>query len=478
MKKGKEIIQLQEKEIALAKALAEAAESIGVDAYIIGGFVRDKLLGRQTNDIDVVCVGDGILLAKTFAARFQPVLSMAFFKNFGTAMVRYGGWEIEFVGARRESYRKESRKPQVEAGSLEDDLNRRDFTINALAIRLYSNRKIELLDPFNGLQHLKEKRLLTPLDPGITFSDDPLRMLRAIRFSCQLSFDIDDKVFEAILQNAQRLEIVSMERIMGEFQKIMSCEKPSVGILQLEESGLLHYFLPELIQMKGADEKEGIGHKDNFYHTLQVLDNVAEASQNIWLRWAALLHDIAKPATKKFEPGEGWTFHGHEILGAKMVYEMFKRLKLPLDHKMKFVQKLVKLHLRPMALANEEVTDSAVRRLLYDAGEDVDELMTLCRADITSKNERKIKRFLENYDLVVDKLKEVEERDKIRNWQPPVDGQLIMDTFGIKPSREVGIIKAAIREAILEGIIRNDFQEAFDYMLEIGKDHGLHPVVS
>ena len=460
------------------EALGQAAEKSHVEAFIVGGFVRDKILHRPTNDIDVVCVGDGIQLAKTFASAFEPALGVTYFRNFGTAMVKYGAWEIEFVGARKESYRRDSRKPEVSQGTLEDDQNRRDFTINALAIGLNPDRFGELLDPFNGLLHIEQGLLTTPLDPDITFSDDPLRMMRAVRFAAQLNFRIDETVFESIKNQAHRLTIVSRERIIGEFNKIMACSTPSTGIIQMEQSGLLDHFLPELVQLKGVEEKNGMGHKDNFYHTLQVLDNLASVSQNLWLRWAALLHDIAKPQTKKFDKDEGWTFHGHEIVGARMTFDIFKRLKLPLDHKMKFVQKLVKLHLRPMALANEEVTDSAVRRLLFDAGDDIDDLMILCRADITSKNERKIRRFMDNYDLVVDKLKEVEDRDRIRNWQPPVDGQLIMDTFGISPSPVVGIIKTAIREAILEGLIHNDFDEAYAYMLKTGLEHGLTPQLS
>lgn len=457
----------------LIEKLERAVANHGQDSYIVGGFVRDKLLGRASNDIDVVCVGDGIRLAKTFAGLFKPNANYAYFKNFGTAMVKWQDWEFEFVGARKESYREDSRKPIVDQGSLQDDQNRRDFTINALAISLNKSDRGELLDPFNGVEDLKAGIIRTPLDPLITFSDDPLRMMRAIRFANQLDFSIYSETKLAILENAHRIKIVSKERIMGEFQKIMACDQPSVGLKLMDELGLMQLILPELSAMKGVEEKNGIGHKDNFYHTLQVLDNVARISENIWLRWAALLHDIAKPPTKRFDKKEGWTFHGHEIVGASMVYDIFKRLKLPLDNKMKFVQKLVKLHLRPMALTKEEVTDSAIRRLLFDAGEDVDDLMTLCRADITSKNEKKIKKYLANYDLVVKKLKEVEERDRIRNWQPPIDGQLIMKTFDIKPSRLVGEIKASIREAILEGEIHNDFDEAFAYMLDVGKELGL-----
>jgi putative nucleotidyltransferase with HDIG domain len=466
--------KLTQEERYLIGKLEEAVEIHGQESYIVGGYVRDKLLGRpMNNDIDVVCVGDGIALAKTFASLFQPRAHYAYYKNFGTAMVKWEEWEIEFVGARKESYREDSRKPIVYAGSLEDDQKRRDFTINALAISLNKTDRWKLLDPFNGRADLESGILRTPLDPVVTFSDDPLRMMRAIRFANQLDFELLPEVRLAILENAHRIQIVSSERIMGELQKIMACKKPSVGLLLMENLGLMNHILPEFSGMKGIEEKNGVAHKDNFYHTLQVLDNVAEMTQNIWLRWAALLHDIAKPATKKFDDKEGWTFHGHEIVGASMVFDIFKRLKLPLDHKMKYVQKLVKLHLRPMALASEEVTDSALRRLLFDAGEDIDDLITLCRADITSKNERKIKRFLANYDAVIEKLREVEERDRIRNWQPPIDGQLIMDTFQIPPSKIVGEIKTAIREAILEGDIHNDFDEAYAFMVKVGKEMGL-----
>jgi poly(A) polymerase len=470
--------KLSEKEWFLLKEIKKAVDLTQVEAYVVGGFVRDKILGRFVNDIDIVCVGDGIKLAKNFASIQDNDMPVSYFKNFGTAMVRFKDWELEFVGARKESYTLDSRKPMVSKGDLEDDQNRRDFTINAMAISLNDPGFGELIDPFGGLLDLEAKIIKTPLDPDITFSDDPLRMMRAIRFSNQLGFEIQNNVIQSICDQAYRLEIVSKERIMVEFNKILSCEKPSIGLNLLDKTGLLNFILPELVKMKGIEERNGIAHKDNFYHTLQVLDNICQTTDNLWLRWSALLHDIAKPPTKKFIPEEGWTFHGHEMLGAKMVYDIFKRLKLPLDQKMKFVQKLVKLHLRPMALAKEEVTDSAIRRLLFDAGEDVDDLMILCRADITSKNEKKIQKYLANYDLVADKIKEVESRDKIRNWQPPIDGQLIMDTFNIKPSKEVGIIKAAIREAILEGEIRNDFDQAFKLMVKIGSELGLTKVIA
>ena len=468
--------KLKDREEKLLKDIGRVADQLGVDSYLIGGYVRDLIMERTTNDIDVVCVGDGIELAKAYAANFNPELKVSVFKNFGTAMLKFKGLEIEFVGARKESYSSDSRKPQVEIGTLEDDQKRRDFTINALGMSINENEFGKLLDPFGGIEDINQKLIRTPLDPVITFSDDPLRMMRAIRFANQLDFTIYPDTLEAIRSQAKRLEIVSIERIMTEFNKIMLCDKPSIGIKLLDETGLLQYFLPEVGNLKGVDEKNGIAHKDNFYHTLQVLDNISKVTDNLWLRWAALLHDIAKPPTKKFIPEEGWTFHGHEILGAQMVYEMFKRLRLPLDHKMKYVQNLVKLHLRPMVLAKEEVSDSAIRRMLFDAGDDIDDLMTLCRADITSKNEKKIKRYLANYDLVVVKLKEIEERDRLRNWQPPISGELIMDTFGIKPSKEVGLIKTAIREAILEGEIRNHFDEAYQMMLKLGKEMGLKPV--
>ena len=468
-------IEFNTEEKKLIGLLEEAVSRNGQSAYLVGGIVRDKLLGRGSNDLDVVCVGDGIKLAHSFAKLERPHLPVAFFKRFGTAMVKWKEWEIEFVGARKESYSEDSRKPHVKSGTLEDDQNRRDFTINAMALSLNKSDSGTLIDPFNGMSDLKNKLIRTPLEPGITFSDDPLRMIRAVRFASQLDFEIIPEVKEAILENAHRMKIVSKERIMVEFQKIMMCDQPSIGIKLLEKLDLIPYVLPELADLKGVDEKNGIAHKDNFYHTLKVLDNISRKTQNLWLRWAALLHDIAKPATKRFEEGEGWTFHGHEILGASMVYEIFKKLKLPLDHKMKFVQKLVKLHLRPMALTKNEVTDSAIRRLLFDAGEDIDDLMILCRADITSKNEKKIKKYLSNYDLVINKLKEVEGRDKIRNWQPPVDGELIMSTFNLKPSKEVGIIKTAIREAILEGEIKNNYNDALAFMMEKGKEMGLKP---
>lgn len=455
--------------------LKKVVDSQGAEAYVIGGYVRDILLGRDVKDIDVVTTGSGIDLAKSVAQEIGKT-QVKVFKNFGTAMLRYKSWELEFVGARKESYNRDSRKPIVESGTLEDDQLRRDFTINALAFSLNPDDLGRLIDPFDGLRDLEKKIIRTPADPHVTYSDDPLRMMRAIRFATQLNFKIEDQSLEAIKEMSQRLRIVSMERITTELNKIIAAKKPSKGFKLLFNTGLLDVFFPELAALQGVDDVGGIKHKDNFYHTLEVLDNVAQMSDNLWLRWAALLHDIAKPATKRFNPEVGWTFHGHEDRGARMVPQIFKRLKLPLDSKMKYVKKLVALHLRPIALTKEEATDSAIRRLLYDAGNDVDDLMILCKSDITSKNERKVKKYLKNYDLVKKKLIEVEEKDRIRNWQPPISGELIMETFNIKPSKEVGIIKNNIKEAILDGEIKNDFDEAFQFMIEKGKDLGLSPV--
>jgi poly(A) polymerase len=466
-------ITLTEKEKQLFKLLSMAAQKANTSAFVVGGFVRDKLLNRECHDIDIVCLGDGIELAEIFAKIIGLKGKVHFFKNFGTAMVNFNEWTLEFVGARKESYHFHSRKPEVEPGTLADDQNRRDFTINAMAISLQPEDFGQLIDPFGGLSHLEQKKLITPLNPEITFSDDPLRMMRAIRFACQLSFEIEPEVFEAIGKQTERIHIVSMERITVELQKIMATDKPSVGFILLYRSGLLAHIFPDLVKLDSKDEIEGISHKNNFFHTLQVLDNLASTSENIWLRWAALLHDIAKPLTKKFDPKEGWTFHGHEVLGAKMVYQIFKHFKLPLDHKMKYVQKLVRLHQRPMTLTREEVTDSAIRRLLFETGDDIDDLMTLCRADITSKNERKVQDFLANYDLVMEKLQQIEEKDRLRNWQPPVDGELIMKTFDISPSKEVGLIKTAIREAILEGQIDNNFEDAYSFMIDFAAKLGL-----
>ena len=446
---------------------------VNVNAYLIGGYVRDLLLNRPCKDIDIVCLGSGIELAQQFANLYGEKAEVAIFKNFGTAMVKIPGWEVEFVGARKESYRSESRKPIVEDGTLEDDQNRRDFTINALAIGLNTNNWGELLDPFSGQEHLKEKLLKTPLEPGITFSDDPLRMMRAIRFASQLSFDIDPITFEAIIEYKERIKIVSPERIIEEINKIVLCDKPSYGFNLMFHCGILHIIFPEMAALQGAEEKDGKGHKDNFYHTLKVLDNVCQYSKDLWLRWAAIMHDIAKPATKRFDQKHGWTFHGHEELGAKMTPKIFSRLKLPMNEKMRFVQKLVRLHLRPIALAKEGVTDTAIRRLLFEAGEDSEALMKLCRADITSKNNDKKQRYLANFDKVEELMKEVEERDHLRNFQPVFTGKLIMEIFNLKPGPEVGKLKIALREAILEGKLKNTTEESREYMIEIARELGI-----
>jgi poly(A) polymerase len=468
-----EQFQFTEQEKKIFYKLAETSRELGFPTYIIGGYVRDRLLGRATKDIDVVCIGSGIQLAEAYASKLKPRPKVAVFARFGTAMLKHEGVEIEFVGARKESYDENSRKPTVENGTLEDDQNRRDFTINALAISLNEKDYGRILDPFGGLAHLKEGLLKTPLNPIVTFSDDPLRMMRAIRFSTQLGFPIEKNTFDAIKTTAERIKIISQERITTEMEKIMSTPVPSVGYKLLFESGLLKLIFPEMVALHGTEDYQGKGHKDNFYHTLQVLDNLCQKSQNIWLRWAAVFHDIAKPATKRYEPGHGWTFHSHEIVGSKWVPKIFTRMKLPLGIEMRFVQKMVLLHQRPIALTKEDISDSAVRRLLFDAGEDIDELMTLCRADITSRNEDKVKKYLRNYDNLVQKMKTVEEKDRLRNWQPPVDGQVIMDTFGIGPSKEVGIIKNTIRDAILDGDISNDYEQAFQLMLNKGQKLGL-----
>jgi poly(A) polymerase len=453
--------------------IAEEAEALNQEAFVVGGYVRDIFLKRESKDIDIVVLGSGIDLAQQVANKLGDNVTVNVFRNFGTAMIKFDGLEIEFVGARKESYRLDSRKPIVEEGSLEDDQKRRDFTINAMAIHLTKNNFGELLDPFNGISDLEHKIIRTPLDADITFSDDPLRMMRAIRFASQLHFQIDKAAIESITKNCERIKIVSGERISEELNKIILSSKPSIGLDLLFKTGLLQIIFPQMCLLHGVEYINGQGHKDNFYHTLQVLDNVARTSDDLWLRWAAILHDIAKPATKRFEPGQGWTFHGHEDKGARMVKNIFRQLKLPLNEKMKFVEKLVQLHLRPIVLAQEHVTDSAIRRLLFDAGDDIDALMILCHADVTTKNEYKIKKYKENFRIVTEKLKEVEEKDRIRNWQPPITGEHIMETFNISPGKEVGIIKNAIREAILEGEIRNDYDEAFELMLKISKDLGL-----
>lgn len=465
----KEHIQNEIFEIA-----GRAADQIGVQAFVIGGFVRDIFLNREVSpDIDIVAVGRGIQLAEKVKELLGGDASCHVYKNFGTARVEFQGKVLEFVGARKESYRSDSRKPVVEDGSLEDDQNRRDFTINAMAIGLNGETFGKLLDPFQGLEDIKNKIIRTPLDPNVTFSDDPLRMMRAVRFSSQLNFLMTHSVFESIQNNIERIGIVSMERIRDELNKIILSEKPSYGFKLLLDSGLLDRIFPEMVKLQGVETIEGKSHKDNFYHTLEVLDNLSIRSGNLWLRWAAILHDIAKPATKKYENEKGWTFHGHEDKGARMVPKIFDSLKLPLHDPMKYVQKLVLLHLRPIALVKSEVTDSAVRRLLFDAGDDIDDLMLLCQADITTKSPMKKKRYLENFEVVERKLREIEAKDNLRNWQPPVSGELIMETLKIPACREVGVIKNAIREAILDGKIGNNYEEAFQYMLLLAREKGL-----
>lgn len=455
--------------------VSSASAGLNYETYVVGGFVRDLILGRPSKDIDFVCVGSGIRLAKEVAGLIQEQeVNLAVFKSFGTAMIRFGDREIEFVGARKESYRSDSRKPIVEDGTLEDDQKRRDFTINAMAIGLNKNNFGELIDPFNGINDLKLKMIRTPLDAEMTFSDDPLRMMRAIRFASQLGFDIAPDTFDAISKNKTRIEIVSMERITDELNKIILSPSPSYGFKLLYYCGLLDIIFPELVALKGTETIDNKTHKDNFYHTLKVLDNVAENSDNLWLRWAAILHDIAKPVTKRYDPKSGWTFHGHEERGARMVPNIFRKFKLPMNEKMKYVQKLVRLHLRPISLVSDEITDTAVRRLLFETGDEIEDLMTLVRADITSRDTVKVKKFLSNFDKVEKKFQEVEEKDKIRNFQPPVSGEDIMATFNIKPSKVVGEIKNEIKEAILDGRIKNEFKDVYRFVIQMGKKKGLN----
>ncbi len=506
-------IRCTDKELFVFNKIAHAAADLGVEAWIIGGFVRDKLIGRNTKDADIVCVGDGIELANRVADRFNPRPNVAFFKTFGTAQIKLkdfyrkeenessseddaviedessspssrrgtegeaAAFEIEFVGARKESYNYHSRNPEVKPGTIKDDQDRRDFTINALAISLNKADYGKLMDPFDGLKDLENKLIRTPLDPLQTFSDDPLRMMRAIRFAAQLGFTIHPPVFQAIKDNVERIRIISQERITDELNKILLSKKPSVGLDLLYQSGLLHIIFPQMVDLAGAEYVDGLGHKDNFYHTLQVIDNISRHTSDLWLRWAALLHDIGKPPTKKFETGHGWTFHGHEVVGGRMVPRLFARLKLPQNEKMRFVRKLVELHLRPISLTKEDITDSAIRRLLFDAGDDIDALMLLCSADITSKNKQKVKRYLENFEIVKERLREVEEKDRIRNWQPPITGEMIMEIFGLSPCKQVGDIKNAIREAILDGKIDNNYDAAYYFMMKTAEEMGLKPVV-
>ena len=462
-------------ELKLFERIGKSAELLGVSCFVIGGFVRDKLLGRPTKDVDIVCTGDGIELAKAVAETFRHKPQVNFFKNFGTAQFRIDGLDVEFVGARKESYLPESRKPEVAPVTIEDYQLRRDFTINALAVSLNKIDFGQLVDPFNGTDDLQNKIIRTPLGPDITFSDDPLRMMRAIRFATQLDFSITEDVFAAIKRNRERIRIISQERITDELNKIMAARQPSIGLDLLFRSGLLKEFFPQFADLSGVEIIEGKGHKDNFYHTLQVIDNTASKSDDLWLRWAALLHDIGKPATKRFEEGHGWTFHGHEVVGERMTSKIFRQLKLPQNEHMKYVAKLVALHLRPISLTKEDITDSAMRRLLFDAGEQIDDLMILCESDITSKNKLKVKRYLENFELVKERLRAVEESDKIRNWQPPISGDQIMAIFNLTPSREVGILKASVREAILDGIIQNNYEDAYRLLLEKANEIGLKP---
>lgn len=467
-------INVSSGELQLLKTIGKAAQEKGTPAFLIGGFVRDKIMQRTTKDIDVVCLGDGIELAEGVAKILKPRPQVNFFKNFGTAQFIINDTDVEFVGARKESYSSDSRKPTVETGTLEEDQLRRDFTINALAISLNKEDFGKLTDPFNGLDDIENKIIRTPLEPEKTFSDDPLRMMRAIRFACQLHFVIEEKTLEGIKAQANRIKIVSKERITDELNKMLLSKKPSIGFDLLYQTGLLQIIFPQMVALAGAENIDGMGHKDNFYHTIKVVDNLAETSDDLWLRWAAVLHDIAKPATKKFEEGHGFTFHGHEVVGGRMVPKIFEQLKLPLNEKMRFVKKLVELHLRPISLTKANITDAAIRRLLFDAGDDLDALMLLCKADITSKNKFKVKTYLQNFELVQQRCKEVEEKDHIRNWQPPITGNLIMETFNLPASKPVGVIKDKIRNAILDGDIENNFEAAFKYMLQIANELGLN----
>jgi putative nucleotidyltransferase with HDIG domain len=470
-------INFTSEELFIFNQISNSADECGMSAFIIGGFVRDKILNRANKDADIVCIGDGIELAKKTAEKFYPKPQVNVFKNFGTAQIKIFSnevfFEIEFVGARKESYNSDSRKPNILPANIDEDRLRRDFTINTLAVSLNKNDFGKLIDPLNGLADIENKIIKTPLSPGQTFVDDPLRMMRAIRFATQLNFVISSETFEAIKQNADRIKIVSGERIIDEINKIIMTNKPSVGFDLLYKSGLLKIIFPQMIALVGAEYIDGKGHKDNFYHTLQVLDNISENTNDLWLRWAAILHDIAKPATKKFEEGHGWTFHGHEVVGGRMVPKIFTQLKLPLNEKMKFVKKMVELHLRPISLTKENITDSAIRRLIFDAGDDLESLMMLCKADITSKNKQKVQRYLLNFEMVEKRLKEVEESDHLRNWQPPITGEIIMKEFGLPPSRIVGEIKSAVREAILDGAIPNEYAAAFEYMKKIAEDLGV-----
>jgi len=469
-------INCTEKELFVLNKVANAAAEINIPCYVIGGFVRDKIIGRPTKDMDIVCAGDGIELAHAVARRFNPMPKVSFFKTFGTAQIILDGLEIEFVGARKESYSFHSRNPEVVPGTLEEDQLRRDFTINALAVSLNKADFGSLVDPFDGIRAIDERIIKTPTHADQTFSDDPLRMLRAIRFASQLEFDIHPDTFTAIRNNIERIRIITQERITEELNKILLSRKPSIGFGLLYKSGLLHIIFPQMVDLAGAENIDGMGHKDNFYHTLQVIDNICAHTSDLWLRWAALLHDIGKPATKRFEEGHGWTFHGHEVVGARMVPKIFTKLKLPQNEKMRFVQKLVEMHLRPIGLTKENITDSAIRRLLFDAGDDIEALMTLCEADITSKNKTKVRRYLENFEMVRRRLQQVEETDRLRNWQPPVTGEIIMQVFNLPPGRIVGEIKTAIREAILDGDIENNFDAAYDFMVRKAAEYSLAPV--